>query len=459
MITFLKEILAHVPSDYAELRYHDRRFKSLSVRKGEPEIAQSNHLTGVGVRVLDSGRWGFSSCAGSERTDILKAVENSFTAAKVLNKSKKDLAPAKLARGEFRPVINDPLENHSLEEKLEIVKKAEALSRRSKSIISASSGYVEFIDKKVIVTSDGAEALITDIKPEFRLTVVAGEGTNMVTASESIGVTGGWKELWRFHNCQEVVEKAVTRAQRLLKADFPKGEKTKVILNPELVGLIAHEAIGHTVEADFVLSGAVTKGKIGKKVASELVTLADTGPSRYEPGAAGTLIVDDEGVITENTVIIENGILKSFLHNRESAASFGVNPTGNARAFEYSDEPIIRMRNTYIEPGKISLEELLDSSEKVLLLEGAGSGQADANAEFMFGVQEATLIEKGKKTKTFRGVTVSGNAFEVLQSVDAISKEFRWALGSGYCGKFQSAKVDAGGAYVRCEAIIGGRHG
>jgi len=163
--------------------------------------------------------------------------------------------------------------------------------------------------------------------------------------------------------------------------------------------------------------------------------------------------------MTERTVIIENGILKSYLHNRESAASFGVAPTGNARAYEYSDEPIIRMRNTYIEPGEMSLEKLLASTDRALLLEGAGGGQADANAEFMFGVQEATLIEKGKRKKTFRGVTISGNAFDVLASVDAISKEFRWALGAGHCGKFQRAKVDAGGAYVRCEAIIGGRHG
>jgi TldD protein len=233
----------------------------------------------------------------------------------------------------------------------------------------------------------------------------------------------------------------------------------KVILSPEMVGLIAHEAIGHTVEADFVLSGAITKGKIGQRVASELITLADSGPSVHIQGASGTLLVDDEGVMTERTVIIENGILKSYLHNRESAASFGVAPTGNARAYEYSDEPIIRMRNTYIEPGKMSLAELLASTDRALLLEGAGGGQADANAEFMFGVQEATLIEKGKRKKTFRGVTISGNAFDVLASVDAISNEFRWALGAGHCGKFQRAKVDAGGAYVRCEAIIGGRHG
>jgi TldD protein len=397
MISYLKEILAHVPADYAELRYHDRRVNAVAVRKGEPEAAQANHLAGVGVRLLDAGRWGFSSTPGSKRADIMRAIGDAATAAKAMSKRKKTLAKAKLAKGEFRPPV-------------------EAKARRSKKVVSASSAYIEYLDKKAIVTSDGAAALITDAKPEFRITVVAKEGTNMVTASEFAGVTGGWKDLWRYGAAEEIVEKAVKRAQRLLSAEFPKGGRMKVILSPEMVGLIAHEAIGHTVEADFVLSGAITKGKIGQRVASELITLADSGPSVHIQGASGTLLVDDEGVMTERTVIIENGILKSYLHNRESAASFGVAPTGNARAYEYSDEPIIRMRNTYIEPGKMSLAELLASTDRALLLEGAGGGQADANAEFMFGVQEATLIEKGKRKKTFRGVTISGNAFTAASS-------------------------------------------
>lgn len=459
MLNYFKEILARISADYAELRYHDRRVNAIAIRKGQPETAQSNHISGVGIRLLDAGRWGFSSTAEKERADILRAANDAATAAKAMRRSKRPLAKAKLAKGEFRPPIEDHVENHSLEKKLEIVKKAEAKARRSKKIVSAASAYIEFLDKKIILTSDGAEALITDVKPEFRITVVAQDGTNMVRAFETAGATGGWVDLWRYGGWEELVEKAIKRAERLLVAELPKGEKMTVILNPEMAGLIAHEAIGHTVEADFVLSGAITKGKIGKRVASELVTLADSGPSVHIPGASGTLLVDDEGVVTERTVVIENGILKSYLHNRETAAKLAAKPTGNARAFEYSDEPIIRMRNTYIEPGQMSLEELLESTNRALLLEGALGGQADANAEFMFGVQEATLIEKGKKKKTFRGVTISGNAFDVLKTVDAISKEFRWALGAGYCGKFQRAKVDAGGAYIRCQAIIGGRRG
>ena len=224
----------------------------------------------------------------------------------------------------------------------------------------------------------------------------------------------------------------------------------------DAVGLLVHEAIGHTVEADFVLSGSVARDRIGTRVASDLVTLCDSGASEIEPGAGGTLLVDDEGVPTKRTTIIENGFLRSYLHNRESAAHFGVEPTGNARAWDYSDQPLIRMRNTWMMPGDSSLEEMIADTEDGYLLEGPRNGQADATGEFMFAVQTARRIRNGKLGELVRGVTISGVAFEVLATVDRISKEFRWDLGSGYCGKGQPAKVDAGGPYLRCRALVGG---
>jgi TldD protein len=147
----------------------------------------------------------------------------------------------------------------------------------------------------------------------------------------------------------------------------------------------------------------------------------------------------------------------SYLHNRETAAHFGVEPTGNARAWEYADEPLIRMRNTYIEPGSQTLEEILASTPDGYFLDGARNGQADSTGEFMFGVERAYRIRNGKLAELLRGVTITGNAFEVLQSVDAVSRDFLWDLGSGHCGKGQPAKVDAGGPYIRCRAIVGGR--
>ncbi|MDP8902824.1 MAG: TldD/PmbA family protein, partial [Thermoproteota archaeon] len=156
------------------------------------------------------------------------------------------------------------------------------------------------------------------------------------------------------------------------------------------------------------------------------------------------------------TGIIEKGILKSFLHNRESAMIFGTASTGNARAFQYSDEPLIRMRNTYIEPGEDELNDMIRETKHGYIIKGARNGQADANGEFMFGAEEVHLIENGELKELLRGASISGNAFEVLQSVDMVGNEFQYDIGTGYCGKYQPAKVDGGGPYIRCTAIIGG---
>jgi TldD protein len=166
--------------------------------------------------------------------------------------------------------------------------------------------------------------------------------------------------------------------------------------------------------------------------------------------------VDDEGVPAATTTIIKDGVLNSYLHNRESAALYGVEPTGNARAWLYNDEPLIRMRNTYIQPGHQSLEQIIADTSDGYLVDCPLGGQADATGEFMFGAQKVVRIENGKLTQMYRGATISGQAFDVLSTVDAVSTEFRLDLGSGYCGKGQPAKVDAGGPYIRCKAVIGG---
>jgi TldD protein len=164
-------------------------------------------------------------------------------------------------------------------------------------------------------------------------------------------------------------------------------------------------------------------------------------------------------VAGKRTVIIDHGILRDYLHSRESAAAFGMEPKGNARAFTYRDEPIIRMTNTFILPGEDNLDEMIAGIDDGFFLKELGQGgQADATAEFMFGVAEAYRIVDGKVGEMVKGITISGQAFDVLESVDAVSSDFEMAMGAGHCGKFQAAKVDAGGPYLRCRVTVGGRH-
>ena len=460
MFDLLEPLLSEFSGvDYGEIRFHERNQNAIAIRKGELETAKATSYSGAAVRVLSQGGWGFSSTNRIERNELKRTISDAIKAAKVSSAGKKSkevkLAKANLAKGKFEPKINDPLTNHRFEEKLELVRNTEAkVAKASPLIQSAYVYYNETLDKKYILTTDGARAEIYDSKPEFFILAVASDGKDYVRALEATGTTGGWKDLFSKKSPETMVDRVVERVSKLLKAPYPPGERATVILDPGLVGLISHEAIGHTVEADFVLSGAITKDKINQRVGSELVTMFDSGP---EQNAGGTLLVDDEGVLTEKTIIIENGILKSFLHNRETAAKMNVKPTGNARAYEYPDEPLIRMRNTGIEPGKNTLESMIAEIKHGYLLKQAGGGQADANAEFMFQVSEAYRIEDGKVGELLRDVTISGQAFDVLLSVDALSKDFIWDMGWGHCGKGQPAKVDGGGPYLRCQVIIGGR--
>jgi TldD protein len=462
MLQLLQEIATRA-TGWVELRYHTRRSKRILVRNGQLEESSTLFLTGVGVRALVDGVFGFASTTDLSEKGIINAVSEAESAARISALGKKhkiaNFPKVALASGDFFVQTEDPLDNHPLTEKLQLVTQADEIARHAaKEIVSSSASYSELQDEKVIVTSDGAATHIIDAKPDFRVLAVAQKDGDQAMGMDSVGVSGGYADLFLRSTPEEMAQKAAKLAVDQLSADYAAGHTATVILDPGLVGVLSHEAIGHTVEADLVRSGAITSGKIGKRVASELVTLCDSGPSVFVPHAAGEVLVDDEGVQTGRTVIIDHGILRSYLHSRESAAYYGVEPTGNARAFEYSDEPIIRMRNTYIEPGTSSKEELFAGVKHGYYLQGlGGGGQADSNAEFMFGVREAHEIVDGKIGKLVRGVTISGNAFEVLQSVDAVADDFIWGLGAGHCGKGQLAKVDAGGPHLRCVVTIGGR--
>jgi len=237
-------------------------------------------------------------------------------------------------------------------------------------------------------------------------------------------------------------------------------------MHPELAGMLAHEAVGHTVEADLVLGGSVAGPNLGKKVASDLVTMIDFAHTAFGKPCPLPVYVDDEGTIAEDVVLIENGILKSFMHSKESAQHFsasmpsatipGVKPQGNARAYNFSDEPLIRMRNTAILPGKSKLDDMIASIDDGYYLLKTSNGQADSTGEFMFSVGLGYEIKNGKLGKPIRETTISGVAFEMLKTVDMISDDMHWDS-SGFCGKKQIMTVSMGGPAIRCDINIGGR--
>ncbi len=319
-----------------------------------------------------------------------------------------------------------------------------------KNIVSDQVSLSLLEDEKLYLNTEGSQIEILDSKIFGRISCTSRQGTTVAPAFESEGATCGL-ELFDEHPLTDLAEKTADRAERLLNAKMPPGGEATVILHPGIVGMLAHEAIGHLAEADFIESGSILSGKIGQQVSSERITLFDDG---LLPRGLGWTPYDDEGVRGEKTVLIEKGVLKSYLHSRETARSFGVGPTGNARSWSFEYDPIIRMRNTCIASGDYDPEEIISETKEGYLLTAGMSGQADSNGEFMFGVQEARRIEDGELQGTLRGVTISGNVFKALQTVDAVGSDFE--VQAGTCGKEQPVWVGIGGPHLRMKALLGG---
>ena len=453
--------LVRAHSDYMEVRHHRRVWNYLRATNGRVDFAKHSVIDGVGVRALVAGAWGFVATTDCSAPAISHAIGLARSLAAAVSRTQsfpRKLARANLATADIMLDGYEELTALPIDGKLDqVVRYERELAEASRNVISSECYYSELIEEKHIVTSDGACARVRFAQPEFSLNVTVERNGECTTARRGAGINGGWRCLLQHPSLRDAAVETVKIAVDLGRARHPDGGEATLILTAPIVGLLCHEAVGHIVEADSVRAGSVAKGRLGQIVASPLVTLCDSGQDAINGCAVGTVPFDDEGVTTSTATIVERGILRSYLHNRETAEEFDATPTGNARAWLFNDEPRIRMRNTYMLPGDRTLEDMIAEVEDGYLADGPGDGQADANGEFMFGTDHLRRIRNGKVAELVRDATLSGMAFDVLASIDAVSREFRWDLGTGCCTKGQPAKVDAGGPSVRCRLTVGGR--
>jgi len=439
---------------YVELRYHKRNTFTVSVKDGKIDVLNSGNIEGACARVLTNGSWGFSSTTILEKEKIEKIIKDASSLARASKPRKKRavmLAKVKPCVDKYEtPMKIDPCKTKK-QELVRLVKDVDKEVRNfSKNIVSDAVTFNIIDDELAFLSSEDTEISQRIVRCYGGVIAIARENGDIASAYEFLGAQSGL-EVLKETPLADAGKTAAERASKLVSAKVAPAGLFRVILENRIVGLLAHEAVGHCSEADFVYGGSFLADKIGKEVAAEKVTLIDDG---LYPNGFGTMKYDDEGVPTQKTVIIEKGICRSFLHSRETAQHFGVNPTGNARAWSFEFDPIIRMRNTYIEAGDYKLEELAEDIKEGFFLKGGLSGQADFNGEFMFGTQEAVQIKNGKFANSLRGVTISGNAFEVLKNVDAIGKDFVMRLGT--CGKEQVNYVGMGGSSLRTKVLMGG---
>jgi len=229
------------------------------------------------------------------------------------------------------------------------------------------------------------------------------------------------------------------------------------VLGPGWPGILLHEAIGHGLEGDFNRKGtSAFSGRVGERVASSLCTVVDDGTL---PERRGSLSIDDEGTPTEQTILIENGILKGYMQDKLNARLMGVKPTGNGRRESYASLPLPRMTNTYMLPGLHDPEEIIKSVKKGLYAKNFAGGQVDiTSGKFVFSTSEAYLIEDGKITRPVKGATLIGNGPEVLTKVSMVGADLELDSGVGTCGKDgQSVPVGVGQPTLKIDGLtVGG---
>ena len=444
--------------DYAELREHELRKVRKIMIDGNLTANVEMSEGGVSSRVYNQGYWGFASIPAmdSESRDkvIRKALDNAKAMCRFGEKPSVDLGSAAY-QGEQHGAAGSTL---SQKESLEVMEAVNAHCKtRFPGLISTTVVLHEESHKKSFGTSNGGTGLNTiDRAACYILMTAEDKNGKPVELMELVSDKGNLGSLdLSMGRLESLLEEQHGHLMAKCDAVPARGGDHTVVLSPELAGMLAHEAMGHPCEADLVLSGSVTGNLVGKPVASELITMVDFAHTYNGQEVMIPVYADDEGSEAIDAVLIENGIMKHFMTSRETAARLGIPSTGNARAYTFNDEPLVRMRNTAILPGTSNLEQMISEVEDGYYLMKTGNGQADSTTEFMFGIDLAYEIKNGKLGRAISDTTVSGTAINMLKTVDAVSNDMHWTC-SGYCGKKQPMVVSMGGPAIRARAHLGG---
>ncbi|MDR2570280.1 MAG: TldD/PmbA family protein [Oscillospiraceae bacterium] len=445
---------------YTELRAQENTTRQVVFLAGNMVTNTQSTIGGVSARVYKGGTFGFAS--GAEYSDesirkVLIAAENNAVFMDTHVKKGQSPLP-KMPTGSYEHDMkaDDAVAQNQL---IDYAKALDSIIlEKYKNLVSRTVVSNCLDIEKLLVVSDGSDS--HSFQPRSMVYVFMAAETDdgvPVELFESFGGFGKFDTLFTDPSAQ------VQKLDELYESLMHKREGVhanagvhKCVLHPALAGMLAHEAVGHTVEADLVRGGSVASYNLNKQVASELVSMVDFAHTAMGEKCPLPVYVDDEGVIAEDAILIEKGILKSYMHSRESARHFDMKPQGNARAFTFSDEPLIRMRNTAILPGESKLDDMIAGIDNGYYLVKTGNGQADMTGEFMFSIDLGYEIKNGKLGRAIRETTISGVAFEMLKTVDMVSDDMYWECG-GFCGKKQMMTTGMGGPAIRCDMNLGGR--
>ena len=455
--TYLNEALSR-GGDYADLYFEYRINHAIVLEEQIIKSATKGVNLGVGVRVISGEKTGYAHSDDLNRDNILKAARTAAFIANASTHGGKVQVPSPL--NQERNLYSIPVFPAELEiaHKINLLRDADLAARAyDPRITQVQASYVDETKHILIVTSDGKASW--DLQPMVRMNVmcIAEEGGKRQSGYQG---GGGRRALEIFTGdldpkalAQESARQAILQ---LAAVDAPAGPM-EVVLGPGWPGILLHEAIGHGLEADFNRKKtSAFAGLVGQKVASELCTVVDDGTI---PFRRGSLNVDDEGNPTNQTVLIEKGILQGYLQDRLSAKLMKSDLTGNGRRQSYDHIPLPRMTNTFMMAGESAPEDIIRSVKKGLYAVQFGGGQVDiTSGKFVFSASEAYLIEDGHITAPVKGATLIGDGPTVLRQVTAVGNDLKLDQGIGICGKDgQTIPVSVGLPTIKIREItVGG---
>jgi len=446
---------------YCDARAEIQEKKSITIENGQIENTKNIKDEGIGIRFLKNGRWGFCSFSNPKSFDhiseqlkkTISHIDYSFE-----NKKISKLGPTKVEKTTKNFTV---LENPSIDELIKIGLDCDKIILEKPSVkrSSVNSWYAK--NSKYFVSSEGSKILqkYTDVVIEMVATAHESGLTQSINITE--GGRGGLEQITKNDKAQKSAQNISDQTSKLLKAKPVKEEQTTVVMNPDFVALLTHEILGHPSEADRVLGkemawagGSWWKNKLGERIGSESLNVFDD-PTIKE--SLGWYYFDDEGVQTCKTSLIENGILKNHLQNRETSEIYGKSPTGNMRATNYRFVPLIRMACTCIGSGDWKQEEMIKEVKNGYLISNMKIPSIDMKRyNWSISCQYAQKIENGEIADLLRDVIVTGTAPEFFQSIDACGNDFtvRPITNCGKGDPMQSMIMGNGGPSIRGIATI-----
>lgn len=443
-------------ADFADLFAEDSVSTALTLQDRKIRDIQYSVVRGVGIRVISGKMVGYAHTGEVSERSLLEAARTAgHIAAHEVRPIEVGLQPGRAAL--ISPVQQYPDQAASAA-KVAILRQTDESARaHDPRVREASVYYRDAVQRVLLATSDGRLFEDERVRTSLSCSVVAVEGSERQSGSSRVGGMRGF-ELFVEHDPVEVGRRAAVQALRMLEAREAPVGLLPVVLTNGWGAVLLHEAIGHGIEADFNRKGTSRfTGMLGKKVASEMVTIDDTA---LIPNHWGSLGVDDEGGETRATGLVRDGVLVSYMYDRYNASLMGLRDGGNSRRENYRCTPMPRMTNTVMKPGPCKFEDLVAAVDRGFYAADFTGGQVDiTNGQFVFSVSEGYLIENGRITAPVKGATLVGEGADVLGKITMVADDF--ALSFGGCGKNgQYVPVGLGQPHVLVSAMtVGGTRG